>query len=387
MDHNHDGYASTTSVSLALVCLLMLLLSCEKKKEKLGQIPPMSGFEYHDTHLRIIDTLVLGENDFFDPSSANLTYEKEDDFYCFVSRGGVIRVYNQSGTIEFLYDKKSLENHYEYPNSLPIAYEYIPKENRVLLLFAGDPTLFLVDERGKIDKRINLEFPEDLWFLQIPHLEYSEHEQLVYISVGNAVGIENPKAFFQKSPLIAGFNLEGKLVKTIGKFPQDIADAGKFSQTPFQFFRYSQIEGKHHFLFDHEDRLRVYKEDGQMEFINVRASHRSYIFKPSHIPFYSEERLTSPTNDLNHFFVKVEDRNIYYIGYQRLLETHGNNDVYLMRINLDNNQAHEVNLSKTLRGPFNPKLSGIIKSDTLEFFLSSAFIDKVRIVKAIMDTE
>ncbi|WP_286756539.1 hypothetical protein [Roseivirga sp. UBA838] len=382
---NQKGHAFNARVIPFLSCFSVFIFSCEKGKEKLYKEGKIDDYEYHDTKLQIVDTLILGENDFFDPSSANLTYEKEGEYYCFVSRGGVIRVYDKSGKIKFLFDKKNLENHYEYPNSLPIAYEYMPKENKALLLFAGNPTLFIVNEFGKIDQKINLEFPEDLWFLKIPHLEYLNHEKLVYISVGNIIGINNSKEFFQKSPLMAAFNLEGKFIKSIGAFPKNLAEVGQFSQTPFQFFRYSQIDNKHYFLFDHEDKLRVYKDDNQLELISVRASHRSYTFNPSSIPFYSEERLPAPTNDLNHFFVKEMGKNVFYLGYQRLLKSHGDNDVYLMKVNLDKKTAYEVNLSKTFIGPFNPKLSGVIESDTLEFFLSSAFSDKVQVVKAIMD--
>lgn len=361
---------------------LFLMMSCQNSSESLKTSFPE--LLYQKASLEIIDTLILGSNEYFDPSSARLTYEKEEDFYCFVSKGGVVRVYNTAGDRVFLFDKKSLSNHFEFPNSLPAAYEFIPSENSMFLIFTGNPTLFKVNRTGEIMEKIELQLPEHLWFHRIPHLEFSSITNEISLSLGDISGVSNSEKFFSESPLIGVFKMNGKLKKTIGLFPKEFKDAGKFSTTPFQFYRYAIIDQKHHFLFDHEPFIRVYDSNEQPYLINVKGSQRDYSFNPSSIPHYSDEMPENATNDLNHFFTKQKDENIYFVGYQRLLASHNNTNVFLMKVDLNKNMALEVDLTKSLGVAFHPKLSGVIKSDTLEFFMSSPFSDEVKIIKAMI---
>lgn len=366
-----------------IVLIFLCFTSCKDTKRVSNlKFPELL---YSESTLEIIDTLVLGENEYFDPSSAHLTYENKAGYHCFISRGGVVRVYNSSGERTFIFDKKSLENQYEFPNSLPVAYEFIPSENSMLLIFTAEPTIFKVDNTGKILKKIDLKFPDNLWFHKIPHLEFSQENNEIYLSIGDISGVTDSKSFFTKSPLIGVFDIDGTLKRKLGKFPKAYSKAGKFTATPFHFYRYAFIDQKHHFLFDHEPYIRVYQNEKDSSFLNVKASQRKYSFEPSTIPHYSDEIPKEATNDLNHFFTKEKSKNIYYLGYQRRLSIHANTNVFLMKVDLDSNTAVELDLTKIFGRSFHPKLSGVIKSDTLEFFLSSPFSDEVKIMKAIIN--
>ena len=364
-------------ILLILICVISLLQGCSKEENS-------SNYSYTTAELELVEKVVLGEKEYFNPSSASVTYKSTDSLHSFMSNGGVIRTYDSKGSLIRLFDKNALENSYEYPGSLPTAFDFT--ERNLFLFFGGTPTVFVVDEKDSIVDRINLKLGENHWIQRAPYLEVNNNKELIYISIANIDSELSENNFFSKSSLIGVFNFEGDLLETFGKFPKEYESSGKFSRgNPFRYYQYLKDKNTHYFLFDIMDEVYMYNENKKnWDTINIKARVRSYDFEESNIPFFSKQSLNKATNDVYHFISHNPSNNKLYIGTQRLLEKHPNKDDFLLIISPKEKSIKEVNLTKYFGIQYHALMPSTIASDTLTFFLASPFSDKVHLIKTTL---
>jgi hypothetical protein len=354
-----------------------------------GAIEDKLDYQYKTGTLEIVSNIILGENDLFNPSSAHLTFKKCGSFYGFLSQGGDIRFYDDKGKRRFLFKKNSLDHHYEFPSGLPRAFDLDPDLMILSLLFAESDEIIEVDTTGNILNRILLKIPEEFAAMSFPQLSRDNSRGIIHVTLGHKDSDLDQNAFFKSSPIISQFTNGGDYVRSMGQYPIEYSNSGKFkSGNAFTYFRHVYIDGGHFFAYDITGDIEHYNNDGtQFESIKLRASQRNYRFDPSKISHFSSELPEFATNDINYFLSKNKSQDIFYMGIQKLRKEHGNKDTFLVRFNRDSSIISEVNLTETFGVAYHAMLPAIIENDTLDFFLASPFAEEVRVVRAILKTE
>lgn len=364
----------------SILIIGVFLMSCQPDEKENA----FNGYTYQTGELNIISKVILGEDEIFDPSSAALSFKKCGDLYAFMSRGGVVRLYDAEGERQFLFDKNQLDNGYEFPSGLPIAFDFDAEKEMLYVLFGGSKTLYGVNHKGIIVKTIDLKMPKNIFPAMAPHLAIDFEEEEVFLTTGDANADVVDNTFFKKSSLLSRFTLDGQFKNHIGKYPVAYHDSGKFSRGhPFRFYRYLKKGQRHYFLFDISPEVFEYHSNGELLTTHkVPGSVRNYRFEPSGISHFSDEQPQSPTNDVHHFLAKRADEYKFYVGSQLLREEHHSKDTYLIQADIDEKVVKEVNLTEIFGVAFHARLASVISSDTLDFFLASPFSDRVGVVRA-----
>ncbi|GAB4494403.1 MAG: hypothetical protein OHK0045_25630 [Raineya sp.] len=222
--------------------------------------------------------------------------------------------FNNEGDLIYKFGKRYLDKDFQLPNFTPVGFDYF-----------GDTTFILYPNKciykvhqNQILEKISLQIPSDFIISRSNVFYYVPSIRQFILSCGK--DYDNMKQFFSKNSPISFFDTKGKFLKSIGTYPKEYIQNGKYFHSSLTTMKGFMEQNNIYLLFDNFSKIYQYDLSGKLiRIIHLPESkYRNNTFK------YNIKELDemSPKEKKEHKndayiggWAKVENQDVFFYSF------------------------------------------------------------------------